>query len=61
MLYTVGEWPTGNGLIPGQQGVDDKSNEITATPQLIELLEIKGSAITIDATCSQEDFATQIG
>ena len=38
MLYTVGAWATENGLILGQQVVDDKSNEITAIPQLIELL-----------------------
>ena len=37
MLHTVGAWATENGLILGQQVVNDKSNEITAIPQLIEL------------------------
>jgi predicted transposase YbfD/YdcC len=60
MLYTVGAWATENGLILGQQIVDDKSNEITAIPQLLELLEIKGSTITIDAAGCQKNIAAQI-
>lgn len=44
----------------GQQVVDDKSNEITAIPQLIELLEIKGCTITIDAAGCQKHIAAQI-
>ena len=60
MLDTVGAWATENGLILGQQVVDDKSNEITAIPQLIELLEIKGCTITIDAAGCQKNIAAQI-
>ena len=60
MLYTVGAWATENGLILGQQVVDDKTNEITAIPLLIELLEIKGCTITIDAAGCQKHIAAQI-
>ena len=60
MLDTVGAWATENGLILGPQVVDDKSNEIPAIPQLIELLEIKGGTITIDAAGCQKNIATQI-
>ena len=60
MLDTVGAWVTENGLILGQQIVEDKSNEITAIPQLLELLEIKGGTITIDAAGCQKHIAAQI-
>lgn len=60
MLYTVGAWATENGLILGQQIVDEKSNEITAIPQLIELLEVKGRTISIDAAGCQKEIAAQI-
>ena len=60
MLYTVGAWATENGLILGQTVVDDKSNEITAIPQLLEMLSIKGCTITIDAAGCQKNIAAQI-
>ena len=60
MLYTVGAWATENGLILGPQVVDDKSNEIPAIPQLIELPEIKGGTIIIDAAGCQMNIAAQI-
>lgn len=60
MLYTVGAWATENGLILGQTVVDDKSNEITAIPQLLDLLQIQGSTITIDAAGCQKNIAAQI-
>jgi predicted transposase YbfD/YdcC len=60
MLYTVGAWATENGLILGQQVVDDKSNEITAIPQLLEMLQLKGCTITIDAAGCQKNIAAQI-
>ena len=49
MLDTVGAWATDNGLTLGQTVVDDKSNEITAIPQLLEMLSIKSCTITIHA------------
>lgn len=60
MLETVGAWATENGLILGPQIVDDKSNEITAIPQWIELWEIKGGTIPSDAAGCQKNIAAQI-
>ena len=51
---------TENKLVLGQRKVDDKSNEITAIPALLELLEISGCIITIDAMGCQKDIAEQI-
>ncbi len=44
----------------GQQAVDEKSNEITAIPQLLKTLQLKGAIITIDAMGCQKDIAQQI-
>lgn len=60
MLYTVGAWATENGLILGQQVVDDKSNEITAIPHLLRMLSIKGNTFTFDAAGCQKNIAQQI-
>ena len=57
MLYTVGAWATEHGLMLGQTVVDDKSNEITAILQLLEMLSIKNSSITIDAAGCQKHIA----
>ena len=48
------------GLSIGEVKVDDKSNEITAIPDLLDLLEIKGAIITIDAIGTQEDIVNKI-
>ena len=48
------------GSVLGQLQVDSKSNEITAIPKLIELLDIAGCIITIDAIGCQKEIATQI-
>src|SRR5664279_1209616 len=45
----VSAWATANRLVLGQVKVDEKSNEITAIPQLLEALEIAGCIVTIDA------------
>ena len=57
MLDKVGAWATENGLILGQTVVDDKSNEITTILQLLEMLSIKNSSITIDAAGCQKHIA----
>ena len=44
----------------GKKKVKDKSNEITAIPALIEMLEIEGSIITIDAIGGQKEITAQI-
>ena len=48
------------GLSIGQVKVDDKSNEITAIPDLLDLLDIKGATITIDAIGTQEEIVNKI-
>ncbi len=45
----VGAWAAKNGLTLGQVKTEDKSKEITAIPELLKLLEIKGCLVTIDA------------
>jgi predicted transposase YbfD/YdcC len=59
-LHLVSAWATANHLSLGQVAVDDKSNEITAIPQLLELLELSGAIVTIDAMGCQKDIACQI-
>ena len=48
------------GLSIGQVKVDDKSNEITAIPELLDLLEIEEATITIDAIGTQENIVNKI-
>jgi predicted transposase YbfD/YdcC len=59
-LHLVSAWATANGLTLGQVAVDAKSNEITAIPRLIELLDLKDCVVTIDAAGCQKDIAAQI-
>jgi len=59
-LHLVSAWATTNGLTLGQVAVDAKSNEITAIPHLIELLDLKDCVVTIDAAGCQTDIAGQI-
>src|SRR5262245_11070243 len=59
-LHLVSAWATANGLTLGQVAVDAQSNEITAIPRLIELLDLKGCVVTIDAAGCQKDIAAQI-
>ena len=48
-IHLVSAWSSANGLALAQVKVDAKSNEITAIPKLLEVLDIKGCIITIDA------------
>lgn len=59
-IYMVNAWAETNHLVLGQRKVDDESNEITAIPQLLELLEIRGCIITIDAIGTQTKIAKTI-
>ncbi len=59
-LHLVSAWATANGLTLGQVAVDAKSNEITAIPRLVGLLDLKGCVVTIDAAGCQKDIAAQI-
>lgn len=58
--YIVSAFLSDIGLSIGQVKVDDKSNEITAIPELIELLDIKDKIITIDAIGTQEEICNLI-
>jgi predicted transposase YbfD/YdcC len=59
-LHLVSAWATEARLFLGQLAVDQKSNEITAIPQLLELLDIKGDTVTIDAMGCQKEIAKTI-
>jgi predicted transposase YbfD/YdcC len=56
----VSAWAGENNLVLGQVKVDDKSNEITAIPELLDLLVLKGCIVTIDAMGCQRDIASAI-
>lgn len=58
--YIVSAFLSDIGLSVGQVKVDDKSNEITAIPELIKLIDIEGKIITIDAIGTQEDICNLI-
>jgi predicted transposase YbfD/YdcC len=60
MLHVVSAFATEARLVLGQEKVSDKSNEITAIPKLLELLDIKGHIITIDAMGCQYAIANNI-
>ncbi len=59
-LHVVSAWATENRLLLGQEVVDDKSNEITAIPKLLEVLELTGAIVTIDAMGCQKEIAAKI-
>src|SRR3954452_23555346 len=59
-LHLVSAWATAQHLSLGQVAVADKSNEITAIPKLLELLELNGALVTIDAIGCQKEIAKQI-
>ncbi len=56
----VSAFAAANELVLGQIKVNAKSNEITAIPELLELLEIRGCLVTIDAMGCQRDIASKI-
>ena len=59
-VHMVSAWANDNNLVLGQVRVNDKSNEITAIPELLESLFIEGNIITIDAMGTQTDIAEKI-
>ena len=59
-LHLVSAWLADNKLCLGQIATEEKSNEITAIPRLLELLDIKGATITIDAMGCQRAIAEKI-
>ena len=59
-IHMVSAWASQNRLVLGQRKVDDKSNEITAIPELLKVLDINGCIVTIDAMGTQKALAKQI-
>lgn len=59
-IYMVSAWAEENELVLGQRKVDEKSNEITAIPELLKLLAISGCIVTIDAIGTQTNIAKTI-
>jgi predicted transposase YbfD/YdcC len=59
-LHTVSVWASEYGLSLGQVATEEKSNEITAIPVLLQLVDIRGAIITIDAMGTQTAIAAQI-
>lgn len=59
-LRMVSAWAARNRLVLGQQKTNDKSNEITAIPELLRLLSLKGCIVTIDAMGCQKEIVKQI-
>ncbi len=59
-IHMVSAWATANHISLGQVVVDEKSNEITAIPKLLRLLELSGCLVTIDAMGCQTEIAQEI-
>ena len=60
IVHMVSAWAEGNGLVLAQRKVDEKSNEITAIPKLLDALELSGTVVTIDAMGCQRSIAAKI-
>lgn len=59
-LHVVSAWVANNRLTLGQIVTEEKSNEITAIPKLLELLDLRGATVTVDAMGCQRDIAEKI-
>ena len=59
-LHLVSAWAAANTLTLGQVSTEEKSNEITAIPRLLELLELHGCIVTIDAMGCQKEIAQKV-
>jgi predicted transposase YbfD/YdcC len=59
-LHLVSAWATQTELTLGQVAVDAKSNEITAIPKLLQLLDLKGALVTIDAIGCQKEIVADV-
>lgn len=60
VIHQVSAWSCRHQLVLAQVSTDDKSNEITAIPELLKLLDIEGATITLDAMGTQKAIAAQI-
>ena len=59
-IHLVSAWEANRGLLLGQIKTEEKSNEITAIPELLKTIDISGALITIDAAGCQTEIAAQI-
>ena len=59
-VHMISAWSSAQKLVLGARAVDEKSNEITAIPELLELLALKGAIVTIDAMGCQKKIAEKI-
>jgi predicted transposase YbfD/YdcC len=59
-IHMVSAWAVENHLILGQVKTEDKSNEITAIPELLKVIDVEGCVVTIDAMGCQKEIAKQI-
>lgn len=59
-LHLISAWAVENGVSLGQRAVDGKSNEITAVPELLKVLELEGAIVTYDAMGCQKEIAQTI-
>lgn len=59
-IHMISAWATANHLVFGQIATEAKSNEITAIPALLEMLDLRGSTVSIDAMGCQKDIARTI-
>jgi predicted transposase YbfD/YdcC len=60
MIHMVSAWATQNRMVLGQRKVNEKSNEITAIPELLNVLDLSGAVVSIDAMGCQTAIAEQI-
>jgi len=59
-LHLVTAWCAEENLVLAQQAVDENSNEITAVPELLKMLDVQGAVVTVDALNTQTNIAEQI-
>lgn len=59
-IHTLNAWAVESGLVIGQRTVDSKTNEITAIPEFLKILDIRGATVTADALNCQTAIATAI-
>src|ERR1700738_5066131 len=60
MLHVVSAWASENKILLGQVKTEEKSNEITAIPELLDMIDVAGSIVTIDAMGCQQGIAKKI-
>jgi predicted transposase YbfD/YdcC len=60
ITHIVSAWCSANNLVLGQVKTDEKSNEITAIPELLDLLYLEGCVVTLDAMGCQKKIAEKI-